>query len=234
MTFQFTTSRWCLWRGQPSDVVKFSTLWFDSTGWWVQIPGMDLHPSSTTLWQRPTCKVGEDWHRERWSWWNVDPFPEQLSGLDLKIFSLCLPSSLSLQLTHGGIWKELRVARVFSASFHDVDSFRTPIRSRHPAVGLAPILFLPWGAHQCHHCTTLGQWSVCLKHHLCLFGRFFSCLQICSFFSSSVVLGFYSIVFVELMSCVGAVRVITRAWTYCTILTVSISIHFIDGLKFTL
>ena len=43
---------------QPHGIaVEFSALRFGGLGLWVQIPGMDLHHSSATLWWQPTYKV---------------------------------------------------------------------------------------------------------------------------------------------------------------------------------
>ena len=96
---------------------------------------------------------------------------------------------------HHSIWWYLK-RRVCGRSFLSFFSWYrflgvVPIKPRLQAVGLAPVLFLPWKASHGHHCTIPDQWSVCFKHHLCLLcvcvGEVF--LQICSFFYSSVVLG---------------------------------------------
>ena len=51
-------------RGQPCGlVVKFSALHLGGLGLWVWILGMDLHHWLDTLWQQPTYKVEDDWHK---------------------------------------------------------------------------------------------------------------------------------------------------------------------------
>ena len=50
---------------RPSDIaLKFMRSASAHCGLWVQIPGMDLHSAhQAMLWQHPTHKIQEDWHR---------------------------------------------------------------------------------------------------------------------------------------------------------------------------
>ena len=52
-------------KGWPGGIEgKFMSATSVAWGSWVQIPGVDLHTAhQARLWQHPTYKVEEDWHR---------------------------------------------------------------------------------------------------------------------------------------------------------------------------